>query len=56
MSKLIHKELRFAKQQEYLKQQLAQSPEYNLQKFFEAIDNQFTRVIDQVNLKRFLIK
>lgn len=56
LSKLIHKELRFAKQQEYLKQQLAQSPEYNLQKFFEAIDNQFTRIIDQVNLKRFLIK
>ena len=55
LSKLIHKELRFAKQQESLKQQLAQNPEYNLQRFFEAIDNKSVRCIDSVNLKRFLI-
>ena len=56
LSRLIHKELRLAKEEEGLKQQLAIRYDYSLEALFKAVDDWNYKYIDQINLKRFLIK
>lgn len=56
LSRLIFKELKLAKEEEHLKQQLACRYDFNLELLFKAIDDWNYKYIDQVNLKRFLIK
>ena len=45
-----------AREEELLKQQLAQRYDYSLELLFKAVDDWNYKYIDQVNLKRFLIK
>lgn len=56
LAKLIYYELRFARKQEALKQDLVKQPAYNLEKFFKEIDRDKDKVIDRENLKRFLLR
>ena len=55
LSKLLFKELKYAKDLENLKQQLACHPDYNLQRQFWEIDRG-SNYIDCHNLKSFLIR
>lgn len=56
LAKLIHKEMRLAKEEEQLKQQLASRYDYSLDMLFKSVDDWNYKYIDQINLKRFLIK
>ena len=56
LAKLIHKELKLAKEEEQLKQQLASRYDYSLDMLFKSVDDWNYKYIDQINLKRFLIK
>lgn len=53
---MIHKELKLAKEEEQLKQQLASRYDYSLDMLFKSVDDWNYKYIDQINLKRFLIK
>ena len=56
LSKLVHKELKFARHLEISKQKLARYPNYNLQYFFQEIDESSSNWIDITSLKKFLIR
>lgn len=56
LSRLILKELKLAKEEEQLKQQLACRYDYSLDLLFKNVDDWNYKYIDQVNLKRFMIK
>lgn len=56
LARLIHKELKLAKEDESLKQQLACRYDYSLDLLFKSVDDWNYKYIDQINLKRFLIK
>lgn len=56
MSRLIGKELKLAREEEYLKQQLASRYDYSLDFLFKSVDDWNYKYIDQINLKRFLVK
>lgn len=53
---LLNKELKLARQDEALKQQLAARYDYSLDLLFRSVDDWNYKYIDQINLKRFLIK
>ena len=48
--------MRLAKEEEQLKQQLASRYDYSLDMLFKSVDDWNYKYIDQINLKRFLIK
>ena len=56
LSRLIGKELKLAREEEYLKQQLASRYDYSLAYLFKSVDDWNYKYIDQINLKRFLVK
>lgn len=56
MSRLIFKELKLAREEENLKQQLACRYDYSTEALFKSVDDWNYKYIDQLNLKRFLIK
>jgi hypothetical protein len=56
LSKLIDKELKLAGHVECLKQELATSYDFNLDRLYKEIDDCNFKFIDSTNLKRFLIK
>ena len=56
MARLLQKELRLAREIELLKQQLASRYDYSLEILFKSVDDWNYKYIDQINLKRFLIK
>lgn len=56
LCRLIYKELKLAREEEHLKQQLACRYDYSLDMLFRVVDDWNYKYIDQVNLKRFLIK
>jgi hypothetical protein len=56
LGRLVWKELKLAREQEILKQQLASRYDFSLDMLFRAIDDWNYKYVDQLNLKRFLIK
>lgn len=54
--RLVAKELRLAREIELLRQQLASRYDYSLEILFKSIDDWNYKYVDQINLKRFLIK
>lgn len=52
----MFKELKLAKEEEHLKQQLATRYDYSLELLFKSIDDWNYKYVDQINLKRFMIK
>lgn len=56
LARLLQKELRLAREVELLKQQLASRYDYSLEILFKSVDDWNYKYIDQINLKRFLIK
>ena len=56
LSRLIFKELKLANEIEQIKQQLASRYDYSLDLLFKNVDDWNYKYIDQINLKRFLIK
>lgn len=56
LARLIYKELKLAREEEMLKQQLASRYDFSLDLLFKTVDDWNYKYIDQTNLKRFLIK
>ena len=56
ITKLLEKELKLAGQCETLKQELALSYDFNLDRLYKEIDDCNFKFIDSSNLKRFLVK
>ena len=54
--KLLHKELKLSGQSEMMKQELACSYDFNLDKLYEEIDDCNMKFVDSSNLRRYLMK
>jgi hypothetical protein len=53
---VIEKEVEFCEQVECLKQELATTQDYNLNRLFDAVDDCHMKWVDTSSLKRFLVK
>lgn len=56
LAKLIQKELKLARKQEVIKQEISSRYDYDLERLFKEVDDWNYKYIDHKNLKRFLSK
>jgi hypothetical protein len=56
LAKLVHKEIKLAKRQEQVKQELNSRYDFDLERLFREVDDWNYKYIDHKNLKRYLSK
>lgn len=56
LAKLVHKELKLARKQEQVKQELSSRYDFDVERLFREVDDWNYKYVDHKNLKRYLNK